>query len=206
MTNEDFIKSISLEGEIWKDVVDYEGKYWISSFGRIVSCNPLWVNPYRIKKVYRDKLGYYKACFYKDSIQTNYWVHRLVASAFVDNPNNLNEVDHIDGNPSNNHVDNLRWVTHSENMLNPVTRKRCKSQKGVPNIKLYKKVVLLPLRDEHVIVFESAKSTQEYGYSAGNVAQVCNGVKKTHKKRKFMWLTDYEALTNKSKNDLPNPN
>lgn len=53
-----------------------------------------------------------------------YYIHRLVAMAFIPNPDNKPEIDHIDGNPLNNHVDNLRWVTRQENELNPITRKR----------------------------------------------------------------------------------
>lgn len=48
-------------------------------------------------------------------------LHRIVAKLFVPNPNNYNEVDHIDGNKLNNRADNLRWVTHKENMSNPIT-------------------------------------------------------------------------------------
>ena len=59
-------------------------------------------------------------------------VHRLVALNFIPNPENKPCVDHIDTNPLNNHYTNLRWVTHSENMLNPITRKRnSESQKRV---------------------------------------------------------------------------
>lgn len=54
-------------------------------------------------------------------------MHRLVAYAFLDNPDNLPEVDHIDGNPANNNVENLRWVSHRENMNNPISKKRTKN-------------------------------------------------------------------------------
>ena len=143
MTNEEFIKSISLEGEIWKDVVGYEGKYWISSFGRILSYHPMLKNPFRIRKPYKDKLGYSKLSLYEDSKQSPRWIHRLVAQAFIPNPMNLNEVDHIDGNPSNNIASNLRWVTHRENMNNPISLNRRKSMKGIPNVKLNKKNELM---------------------------------------------------------------
>ena len=53
-----------------------------------------------------------------------YTIHRLVATAFIPNPDNKPEIDHIDGNPFNNCVDNLRWVTRQENELNPITRER----------------------------------------------------------------------------------
>jgi hypothetical protein len=56
-----------------------------------------------------------------------YWhitVHKAVATLFLDNPDNKPEIDHIDGNSLNNNVNNLRWVTHSENMCNPITKQR----------------------------------------------------------------------------------
>ena len=83
MTNEEFIKSVSLEGEIWKDVVGYEGKYWISSLGRIFSCNQRWNNKYRIINAYTDNLGYKKVGLCSNSIKKNHWVHRIVATSFI---------------------------------------------------------------------------------------------------------------------------
>ena len=200
MTNQEFIESIALEGEEWRDVVGYEGKYWISSFGRTLSYQPSLKNPFRIRKPQKDKLGYYKLSLYKDSKQSPRWIHRLVAQAFLPNPMKLNEIDHIDGNPSNNIASNLRWVTHRENMNNPISLNRHKSMKGIPNVKLNKKVVLLPLENEGITIFESAKSTNTLGYNPKNVAQVCNGSKKTHQGRCFMWLSDYEAQVSMSKN------
>lgn len=66
-------------------------------------------------------------------------MHRLVASAFIPNPNNYPEIDHIDGNPSNNIVDNLRWVTRRQNELNPITRKRISNSKIGENNPVYGK-------------------------------------------------------------------
>ena len=64
-------------------------------------------------------------------IFSNHFLHRAVAELFIPNPNNYNEVDHIDGNKLNNHYSNLRWCTHKENMLNPITRKQLSEmQKG----------------------------------------------------------------------------
>ena len=64
---------------------------------------------------------------WKNKVEGNYPVHRLVASAFIENPENKEQVDHIDTNPSNNNLSNLRWVTILENQRNPITNNRLKS-------------------------------------------------------------------------------
>lgn len=66
-------------------------------------------------------------------------MHRLVASAFIPNPNNYPEIDHKDGNPSNNIVDNLRWVTRQQNELNPITRERISNSRIGENNPVYGK-------------------------------------------------------------------
>lgn len=58
------------------------------------------------------------------------YVHRLVAETFIPNPNNLPEVDHIDTNGYNNHVDNLRWCTHQNNLENDITQEKIKKNSG----------------------------------------------------------------------------
>lgn len=65
------------------------------------------------------------------AVYGQYLIHRLVACTFLENPENKPQVDHIDTNRINNNITNLRWVTNSENMLNPLTRETIsKSQKG----------------------------------------------------------------------------
>ena len=125
----------TLDGEIWKDVVGYEGKYKVSNFGRVFSLTRVRNNggnvyKGRMLRIATDKLGYRHATLldgfggYK-----RIKVHRLVALAFIPNTLNKPQIDHIDGNPSNNSVKNLRWATAKENVNNPNT--------------LYKKVALM---------------------------------------------------------------
>lgn len=103
-----------MENEIWKDVLEYEGLYHISNLGRIRSLNYNNTTQIKIRKL--DVRGMYLAiCLCRHNIKTKYSVHRLVAINFIENPQNKPEVNHIDGNKMNNHVDNLEWVTTSEN-------------------------------------------------------------------------------------------
>ena len=107
--------------EVWKDIVGYEGLYEISSIGRVKSVDRISPQghhlPERIRKPYIDKDGYPKVNLCKEGKVIHYPVHRLVAIAFVPNPENKPQVNHIDGNKANNCVANLEWNTDSENML-----------------------------------------------------------------------------------------
>lgn len=102
--------------EIWKDVVGYEGLYQVSNLGNVKSLN------YRskgISKILKYSLlyGYPSLSLTKDGIYKTYRIHRLVAIAFIDNPNNKPQVNHKNGNRADNSLNNLEWVTNKENVI-----------------------------------------------------------------------------------------
>lgn len=110
--------------ETWKPIKGYEGKYAVSSEGRIKSlpyiCNGRWGKARMKGKVLQPVTnthnGYQYICLVGDNRKkTTYRYHRVVAEAFVDNPEGKPCVNHKDGNKYNNHPSNLEWVTHSEN-------------------------------------------------------------------------------------------
>lgn len=103
------------ENEIWKAIKDYDGLYEVSSYGRIRS---LKRKAARILKPTPNKNGYLQICLCKNGTKKNLKIHRLVADAFIPNPDNKLTVDHIDRNPLNNSVENLRWADHSEQAVN----------------------------------------------------------------------------------------
>ena len=120
--------------EIWKPVKvkgeDFTGYYEVSNLGRIKklptwSCDGKRFLKERIMKQTLDKKGYLTVNLQKGSCRfTRIFVHRIVAETFIPNPNNKPLIDHIDRNPSNNDVSNLRWVTHQENMNNMKTNRK----------------------------------------------------------------------------------
>lgn len=99
--------------EIWKDIADYENLYQISNRGRVKSLPRNGTCKYeKILTPHKDSKGYYNVSLSKNGKRKIAYIHRLVAEAFIPNPENLPDVYHIDGNPANNDVTNLYWCTH----------------------------------------------------------------------------------------------
>ena len=113
--------------EEWKDVEGYEGYYQVSNLGRVknlsrkvkAKCNSIATKKERILKQLIDPRGYkgVTVAFSVDSKYKRFTVSRLVAKAFIPNPDNLPLVEHKDDDPTNNHFLNLKWGTHSTNAL-----------------------------------------------------------------------------------------
>ena len=126
--------------EIWKDVAGFENMYAVSNFGRVKSKSRkvwnhtgYWVRPEKILKPQISDRGYLKVRIGMNETKCTRRVHRLVAEAFIPKPNDTYEVNHIDGNKLNNRVDNLEWVSKSDNLKHavklgliiPPSRKKC---------------------------------------------------------------------------------
>lgn len=112
--------------EKWKDIEGYEDIYEVSSKGRVktkegkttysdLHGKRTWKA--RVLKQKTDKDGYKRVTLWKNKRGKDFLVHRLVATAFLSNPESKPTVNHIDGNPSNNYLNNIEWATYRENLL-----------------------------------------------------------------------------------------
>lgn len=119
--------------EIWKDIKDYEGLYQISSYGRVRSLDRYVKGRYNNMQLikgkilsicYNKRVNVYEIHLRKNNKRKCFKIHRLVADAFVynDDPENKTTVNHIDGNRANNSVENLEWVSYSDNLEHAYTK------------------------------------------------------------------------------------
>lgn len=112
--------------EIWRDIEGYEDVYQVSSHGRIR-------HKKKGLKLFSEVNGYYKVCLYDKEKRKyiHYRVHRLVAKAFIENPNNYKEVNHIDEDKHNNNVSNLEWCSREQNLIHSIKTNKFKVSKVV---------------------------------------------------------------------------
>ena len=207
MTNEEFIKSVSLEGEIWRDVVGYEGIYMVSNLGRVATlshsvsflsvCNGVEVEKtfnakQCLRKPHIGKHGYVEYILRDSKRIRLFKVHRLVAEAFIPNPQKLPAIDHIDRDKQNNCVSNLRWCNQSLNMQNPLTKAVMSDVKSKPVVCIYP--------DNKTKTFKSAYIARFDGFDPSSITKVCKNKKSSHKGCRWMYLSNYETQANMSKN------
>ena len=163
--------------EIWKDIEGFEGKYQISNMGRVKSLERIDNNNHPVKekimKSVKDSGGYLQVKLYKDGKYKSYLIHRLVASAFIPNPNNFFEVNHIDENKTDNRVDNLEWCDSKYNMNYGTRTKRASAS--------CRKTILQFTKDGKLVrKWDSATQVErELGFHNSGICMCCKGKQKT---------------------------
>lgn len=194
VNSERWLSLCDFEGEIWKDVVGYEGLYQVSNYGRLKSLtkrcripNNTYISvPCERILVFDIINGYCKITLCKNGKTQKTSVHRIESLAFTPNPENKPCIDHIDGNRMNNCLYNLRWCTVKENMNNDITIQRIsKSKMGVMN-PFSKRVVQYNLDGSIVKVWDSIRiAEKEGGFDSSAISKCCKGKYKNHKG--FLW-------------------
>jgi hypothetical protein len=189
-----------MENEIWRDIVGFEGRYQVSNWGNVKS---LRFRNQKISKNLSQKTnnqGYkiVQLCERKRNIPL--LVHRLVAMAFVENPNDYPIVNHKDENPLNNNANNLEWCTYSYNriysmdmhpemrkeLVENLTKYSTRNKKGVPH-KHYKRVAIFDDNNCMITIYNNASTAAKVlGLQTCNVTEVCkaNQTRQIGKKRR----------------------
>lgn len=182
--------------EEWRDVKGFEGYYQVSNMGQVRSVDRvLTVTNKRGTTFERvqygkviipsvsKKVGYKAIKMSRDGFYKNYTVHRLVAIAFIPNPNELEQVNHIDGNQLNNCINNLEWCTRSENALHAV-RIGLKTDWGENShrAKLTEKQAISAIKEYKKGNTSFIKLGKKYGVSEATIRAIVRGKNWKHLK------------------------
>ena len=165
--------------EEWRDIVGYERLYQVSNTGKVKSLNYKKTGKEKILKLQTDKNGYLFVGITKNGKRKYKKTHRLVAEAFLDNPNNLPQVNHKDENKENNCITNLEWCTNEYNHNYGTRNIRSKISQS--------KTVVAYKNGVEVLRFSSTAEAQRNGYNSGNISCCCRGIYKQYKGFKWQY-------------------
>ena len=155
---------------VFETFVEIEGfeKYEVSNLGKVRN-----IKSGIVLKPWITKDGYLRHCLYKHNKRKNLLLHRIIATAFIDNPEEKPCVNHIDENKLNNDLSNLEWCTERENAIHGTRTKRVAE-------KLSQKVIQLDLDDNILNVFKSMRQAErETEIDATSISACCNGKRKS---------------------------
>ncbi|PFO76643.1 hypothetical protein COJ86_00255 [Bacillus cereus] len=165
--------------EIWKSVCGYEDIYEVSNTGKIRSLNYLKTGTISEMSPHK-KEGYKRIELCKKGMRKKFYVHRLVAEAFIENPEQKEFINHVDGNKSNNCSWNLEWVTCRENNIHAIKTGLNKS-KGMPQKNRNASVKQIdPVTGKLINIFSSIKEASEsINRHRSTIYNACIGKQKT---------------------------
>ena len=164
------------DSEVWKDVAGYEGYYKVSNQGDVYSVERRGADGRKyggstLKPAHNGR-GYFYVALYKNGTSERKSVHRIVAEAFIPNPNGLPQVNHRDEVKGNNNVENLEWCTSEYNNNHGTRIERVVKTQS-------KKVMALNVETGEALIFNSINEAGRRGYSIGNVSLACRGIYKS---------------------------
>ena len=185
-----FAKKKHMNTEIWKVVDDYEGLYEVSNYGNVRSVDRMETLPNGTVRrrngcILKQKFasnGYLKCNLSKNAKEKTASVHRLVAQAFIPNPNNLPEVNHRDEDKTNNCAENLEWCSHLYNMRFGTAIQRGAEKQSTPVLQIDK--------DTNEVIAEypsTAEAGRQLKIWQGNISNCCRGRYKTTGGYKFVY-------------------
>lgn len=168
--------------EIWKDIEGYEGLYQVSNMGRVKSLSNNKKRKEKILKSSKDGGGYLMVGLCKDGKQKCHKIHRLVASAFLDNPNNLIEVNHINEIKTDNCAENLEWCNRSYNM-----------NYGTRTERIQKPILQFSKTGEFIRKWDSGTQVErELGFDNSSITKCCKN--KLKSVGGYIWRYYYKGI------------
>lgn len=162
-----------MNNEIWKDIKEYEGLYQVSNLGNVKRKKDNYVF-----KKNKNSSGYRVVTLTKNKMEKSVSVHRLVANAFIPNPKNKSQINHIDGNKMNNIIDNLEWCTASENMEHAY-KNNLEILKGKKIIQYDNNINIIKIWNK------ISDAEKQLNISHGKISMVCRG--KRNKAGGYIW-------------------
>ena len=176
---------------VFKDVIGYEDEYEISSDGIVKSKDRLCIDSLGRKRFRKGKVlhpdiaqnGYYRITLSKNGKRKQVYLHRLLAEHFIDNPNDLPQINHKDGNKLNNNINNLEWCTVQENTIHAYKNGLIHHVKGKdhPNYhkfgadsKKAKSVIAINVTTNETMTYGSIIDTKKDGFCPSEVSRCCN--------------------------------
>lgn len=178
-----------METEIWKEIPRYNGAYLISNFGNMKSTERYCYHgdkPWLVKERLLSKVvghtGYIEYQVTYNKKHRSEKAHRLVAEAFIPNPENKPHINHKDGNKQNNHVENLEWCTEKENVIHAYHHglvKRCK------------KIAQYDMNMNLIKIWETTGDIERAGIARkSSIHNVCKGINKYCKNYIWRYVND----------------
>ena len=161
--------------EEWKDIKGYEGLYKVSNLGKVKSMGHR--RTHTLEKDLKPSIfhGYEHVTLLKHGKGTKMRVHRIVAQAFIPNPLNKPQINHIDGNKLNNCISNLEWATSQENILHAFNMGLNHAQKGAENRRSIK-VIQMDMFGNDIAKYDGIREAERItGIDNASIGKVCKG-------------------------------
>lgn len=170
--------------EVWKDIDGYEGLYQVSNHGRVKSLNYKRTGKAKVLSLKENNCGRMHVEIRRDGKKKDFLVHRLVASAFIPNPNNYPEINHMDENPKNNATWNLEWCTGLYNVRYSTARHPERALNRKPTDKYGRRLDLMieqiDASGSTVKIWQNSRTIfSETGMSDWSISECCRGKRKT---------------------------